>query len=60
MAYRMFSQEVSIMGVPLEGEAKRGIASARAMSYLLKKNFDRMIAEQKSERMETEIESIRA
>lgn len=45
-------QEVSIMGVRLTGEARRGLAGAQAMGYLLKKNFDRMIEEQKRKELE--------
>ena len=53
-AYRMFSQDVTVMGIKLDGEARRGLASARAMSYLLKKHFDRMIAKQKTIQMQTQ------
>ena len=52
MAYQMFSQDVTVMGIKLDGEAKRGLASARAMSYLLKKHFDRIIAKQKTIQMQ--------
>ena len=52
-AYRMFSQDVTVMGIKLDGEAKRGLASARAMSYLLKKHFDRMIAKQNTIQLRT-------
>ena len=50
-AYRRF-WHVSILGVPLTGEARRGLAGAQAMGYLLKKNFDRMIEEQKRKELE--------
>ena len=50
-AYRRFWR-VSILGVPLTGEARRGLAGAQAMGYLLKKNFDRMIEEQKRKELE--------
>ena len=53
------SEPVTILGVPLEGEAKKGVVAARAMRLLLERHFDRWIAEAEAKKQKEEAAKVK-